>query len=161
MKYAGKPMGMWMLFHRSFTHHLTVEFGLTPQQAKAVEALAKPEYQRIIARLPAFEKGDRFEMNIVNCAMLCAYILNMPQRPEAGPLTDYYAASMMTPAGHEVVLPAKRQKQVYRKGHCRDAGHSKAARWRPQPVLLEHGSLPPMRTAAATKRALPAAASAP
>ena len=98
MKYAGKPMGMWMLFHRSFTYHLTVEFGLTPQQAKAVEALAKPEYQRIIARLPEFEKADRFEMNIVNCAMLCAYILNMPQRPEVGPLTDYYAASMMTPA---------------------------------------------------------------
>ena len=23
MKYAGIPMGMWILFHRSFTHQLT------------------------------------------------------------------------------------------------------------------------------------------
>lgn len=27
MKYAGMPMGMWMLFHRSFTHQLTAVLG--------------------------------------------------------------------------------------------------------------------------------------
>ena len=98
MKYAGMPMGMWAVFHHSFTQHLTTELGLTTQQAKAVETLAKSEYQRIIARLPEFEKGDRFLANSVNCAMLCAYVLSMPKRPETGPLTDYYAAAMMTPA---------------------------------------------------------------
>ncbi len=35
-------------------------------------------------------------MNIVNCAMLGAFILSMPQRPEVDRLTDYYAKSMMT-----------------------------------------------------------------
>ena len=36
-------------------------------------------------------------MNIVNCAMLAAFILCMPQRPDIKTLTDYYAAAMMTP----------------------------------------------------------------
>nr|MBP6288195.1 hypothetical protein [Faecalibacterium sp.] len=97
MKYAGMPMAMWALFHRSFTRQLTAAFSLSTQQAKAVEALAKPKYQQIIATLPEFEKADRFKMNIVNCAMLCAYILNMPQRPDVDTLTRYYAAAMMTP----------------------------------------------------------------
>jgi len=98
MKYAGMPMGMWLLFHRSFTQNLTTKFHLTPQQAKAVEALAKPKYQEIIAKLPEFEKADRFKMNIVNTALLGAYVLNMPQRPDVDTLTEYYADSMMIPA---------------------------------------------------------------
>ena len=97
MKYAGMPMGMWTLFHHSFTQQLTLKFGLTQQQAKAVETLAKPKYQEIIAKLPEFEKADHFKMNIVNTAMLAAYILNMPKRPEVGPLTAYYTDAMMIP----------------------------------------------------------------
>ena len=97
MKYAGMPMGMWTIFHGSFTKHLTIEFKLTPQQAKAVETLAKPKYQELIAKIPEFEKADRFKMNIVNTAMLAAYILNMPKRPDVETLTTYYEASMMTP----------------------------------------------------------------
>ena len=96
MKYAGMPMAMWALFHKSFTHQLTVTFGLSAQQAKAVEALAKPRYRAIIAKLPEFEKADRFKTNIVNCAMLCAYILNMPKRPEVEPLP---AARAQPPEG--------------------------------------------------------------
>ena len=97
MKYTGLPMALWVLFRKSFTQHLTIEFSLTPQQAEAVEALAKPKYQELIAKLPEFEKGDRFQMNIVGCALLAAYILCMPQRPDVETLTDYYAAAMMTP----------------------------------------------------------------
>ena len=98
MKYAGMPMGMWMLFHRSFTHQLTVVLGQSAESAKATEKAAKQEYRRIIARVPDFEPGDRFQMNLVNCAMLCAYVLHMPKRPTVQTLTDYYAKSMMTPA---------------------------------------------------------------
>ena len=43
------------------------------------------------------KKEDRFKMNIVNCAMLGAYILNMPKRPDVETLTAYYADAMMTP----------------------------------------------------------------
>ena len=46
--------------------------------------------------MPEFEKADRFKMNLVNCAMIGAFILSMPQRPEVDRLTDYYAKSMMT-----------------------------------------------------------------
>ena len=96
MKYTGMPMGMWMLIHRSFTHQLTAVLGQSAESAKATERAAKQEYRRIIARVPDFEPGDRFQMNIVNCAMLGAFILSMPQRPEVDRLTDYYAKSMMT-----------------------------------------------------------------
>ena len=97
MKYAGLPLAMWTVLHRSFTRNLTSSFGLTRQQAHAVEALAKVRYREIIASLPEFEKEDRFLMNIVNTAMLGAYVLNMPQRPEVEPLTQYYANSVMIP----------------------------------------------------------------
>lgn len=97
MKYLGKPAGMWALFAGSFEKHLTVEFDLTAEQAKDVAARAKKKYREIIAKLPEFDKRDRFEMNIVNCAMLASFILCMPQRPDIETLTDYYAAAMMTP----------------------------------------------------------------
>ena len=35
-------------------------------------------------------------MNLVNCAMIGAFILSMPERPKVDRLTDYYAKSMMT-----------------------------------------------------------------
>ena len=89
-------MGMWTLFHGSFERQLTEKFGLSAQEAKAVTAGAKPKYKEIIADLPEFEKEDRFQMNIVNAAMLGAFILNMPQRPDVDRLTDYYAKAMMT-----------------------------------------------------------------
>ena len=96
MKYLGKPAGMWALFAGSFEKHLTVEFDLTAEQAKDVAARAKKKYREIIAKLPEFDKRDRFEMNIVNCAMIGAFILSMPERPKVDRLTDYYAKSMMT-----------------------------------------------------------------
>ena len=42
------------------------------------------------------EKGDRFKMNIVNCAMIGAFILSMSKRPDAERLTVYCANAMMT-----------------------------------------------------------------
>ena len=96
MKYAGMPMGMWALFAGSFRRQLTVVFGLDADTAKAVTKKAKPKYKAIIADLPEFEKADRFKMNIVNCAMLGAFILSMPQRPDVERLTRYYADAMMT-----------------------------------------------------------------
>ena len=98
MKYAGMPMGMWALFAGSFQKQLTNVLGYDSAAAKKVRRTAKPKYREIIRGLPEFEKGDRFQMNIVNAAMLGAFILSMPQRPAVEPLTDYYAKSMMTPA---------------------------------------------------------------
>lgn len=96
MKYAGMPLGMWMLFSDSFRKQLTAVFGYDKNTARVVTKNAKPKYKEIIAGLPEFEKADRFKMNIVNCAMLGAFILSMPQRPDAERLTVYYADAMMT-----------------------------------------------------------------
>ena len=96
MKYAGMPMGMWMLFVGSFRKELTAVFGYDADTAREITKNAKPRYQKIIAGLPEFEKADRFKMNIVNCAMLCAFVLSMPKRPDVQRLTKYYADAMMT-----------------------------------------------------------------
>ncbi|MCD8006573.1 MAG: L-2-amino-thiazoline-4-carboxylic acid hydrolase [Oscillospiraceae bacterium] len=97
MKYFGMPLGMWVLFGKSFERNLSTHFGLNENTAKTVRKKAKSRYKEIIARVPEFEKADRFKMNIVNCALLCAFVLNMPERPEVGRLTEYYKDSMMTP----------------------------------------------------------------
>ncbi len=96
MKYMGMPMGMWVLFEKSFRAQLRETLGYDADAAKAITAKAKGKYKEIIAGLPAFEKGDRFQSNLVNCAMIGAFILSMPRRPEVGLLTDYYARAMMT-----------------------------------------------------------------
>ena len=97
MKYAGMPMGMWVLFAGSFRKQLAVVFGYGAATAAAITKKAKLRYREIIDRLPEFEKADRFQMNIVNCAMLGAFVLSMPRRPDVERLTDYYAKAMMTP----------------------------------------------------------------
>ena len=80
----------------SFQKQLTALFGYDADAAKAITKKAKPKYKAIIADLPEFEKADRFKMNIVNCAMIGAFILSMPAlcrldytMSEAGGVTDF------------------------------------------------------------------------
>ena len=95
MKYTGMPQGMWLLYKRSFQNHLASVLGYGNQEAKTISANAKPKYKEIISKLPEFEKADRFKMNIVNCALLCAFVLNMKVKPSVDELTEFYAQSMM------------------------------------------------------------------
>ena len=87
---------MWLLFGKSFRRGLISELGYSEENAGRIAARAKPKYRQIIAGLPAFEKGDRFKMNIVNCALLCAFLLSMDRRPDAEQATAYYARAMMS-----------------------------------------------------------------
>ena len=96
MKYAGMPAGMWLLFAGSFRKHLSSVFSYDQETARIVSAKVKPKYREVIGKLPEFEKADRFKMNIVNCAMLSAFVLSMQKKPSVEKLTDYYAKSMMT-----------------------------------------------------------------
>ena len=89
MKYIGMPFGMWTLFAPSFRSQLTAVFGYGTNTAKAIAKKAKPKYREIISELPEFEKGDRFRMNLVNCAMIGAIILSMPERPKVDSLTGH------------------------------------------------------------------------
>ena len=97
MKYAGMPFGMWALFGTSFERNLITVFELDGDTSKVVTSKAKQKYKEIIRKLPEFEKGDRFKMNIVSCAMLSAFVLSMPECPDVEKLTVYYRQAMMTP----------------------------------------------------------------
>ena len=96
MKYIGMPAGMWALFEKSFKEKLVSVLGYDEQAAKKITAKAKPKYKEIIGGIPEFEKDDRFKMNIVNCAMLAAFLLQMEEKPDVKALTKYYAEAMMT-----------------------------------------------------------------
>ena len=96
MKYAGMPLGMWLLFSRSFKKQLMTVLQYDAHTAARVTAQAKPRYKEIISRLPEFEKSDRFRMNIVNCAMLSSFLLCMPKQPNVEKATAYYREAMST-----------------------------------------------------------------
>jgi hypothetical protein len=95
MKYIGMPMGMWVLFKRSFRKKMISILGYDECRAARITREAKPRYRKIIAKLPEFEKADRFKMNIVNCAMLSAFLLSMETMPPVEQLTEYYGQAMM------------------------------------------------------------------
>lgn len=95
MKYLGMPIGMWSLFAASFQKKLTDVLGYDKAAAAQITKNAHSKYRKLIGKLPDFEKGDRFQMNIVSCAMLAAFILNMPKRPGVDELTIYYRDAMM------------------------------------------------------------------
>ena len=96
MRTIGMPAGMWALFAGSFQRKLTDVLGYDRKTAARVTRAARREYRKLIGGLPDFEKGDRFRMNIVSCAMLAAFVLNMPRRPRVDELTAFYTAAMMT-----------------------------------------------------------------
>ena len=96
MKYMGMPLGMWLLYRKAFREHLVSVLGFSPREAEKIAEKARPKYREIIEKLPVFEKADRFQLNIVNCALLCAFVLSMKRRPAVQQLTDFYAQAMMT-----------------------------------------------------------------
>ncbi len=96
MNYGGMSVGMWLLFGRSFQRQLETVLGYGGTDAVALTKRAKSKYREIIAGLPEFETGDRFQMNIVSCAMLAAFYLQMEPKPGIEKMTQYYHDAMMT-----------------------------------------------------------------
>ena len=96
MRYAGMPMGMWLLYRRSFQKRLVSVLGFSKNNAKTIASATKPKYKAIIRKLPTFEKGDRFKMNIASCARFSAFLLSMKKMPDTERLTVYYAQALMT-----------------------------------------------------------------
>ena len=87
---------MWLLYKKSFRDNLIRVLGMSTAEADGITTKAKSEYKRIISKLPEFEKGDRFKMNLVNCAVLISFVLFMEPKPTVEKLTEYYSKSMMT-----------------------------------------------------------------
>lgn len=95
MKYFGMPLGMRLLFQKSFQKNMTAVLGFDKKAAAEITARARRKYKEIIAMLPEFERNDRFKMNTVNCAFFAAFCLNMDEKPSLGKLTEYYSKAMM------------------------------------------------------------------
>ena len=95
MKYSGMPSVMWSLFVSSFEKALTDVFRIRDEEAKRISKQAKAEYRRIIESLPEFEKGDRFKMNIVSCAMFAGFCRQFRPLPDVKDLTEFYKQGMM------------------------------------------------------------------
>ena len=110
MKYKGMPVGMWLLFVGSFKRQLTMTLGFEASRAKEITALAKRKDKWIIRGLPEFEKGDRFKTNILSCAMLCAFLLELPVQPTVDQAGDYYREAMTTGAMKAFCRMAGRRK---------------------------------------------------
>ncbi len=95
MKYSGMPSVMWVLFISSFEQALANVFYIRNEEIKRIAKQAKAEYRKIIESLPEFEKGDRFKMNIVSCAMFAAFCRQFCPLPEVKDLTEFYKQGMM------------------------------------------------------------------
>ena len=95
MKYMGMPAGMWLLFAAPFRRSLAANCGGSRAAMGEIARRAKVKYREIIGRLPEFEKGDRFRMNIVSCAMLSAFLLSMDEKPTTEQAEAFYNEGMM------------------------------------------------------------------
>lgn len=96
MKYIGLPMTLWVLFKNSYKKQLSIVFNYNKSTAKKITNNSKIKYKEIINKLPEFEKEDNYILNIIGCALLIAFILSMPERPDLDRLTTYYANAQMT-----------------------------------------------------------------
>ena len=56
MKYAGMPMGMWVLFAGSFQKQLTTVLGYDAATARVITKKAKLQYRQITRELPQGKK---------------------------------------------------------------------------------------------------------
>ena len=110
MNYLGMPAFMWLIHKKSFSSHLVSDLGFDIENSKRITVRAKPKYREIIEKLPNFEKEDRFQTNIVNCAMLIAFLQSMGRRPSLDELTEYYANAMSTWATQAFCRVAGRNK---------------------------------------------------
>jgi len=87
---------MWLLYKNSFKKNMVSVLGFDEETAKTISEKALPKYREIIAKLPEFEKADRFKMNAVNCAVFISFLTFMEPKPTVEKLTKYYSKSMMT-----------------------------------------------------------------
>lgn len=97
MKYKGMPSAMWLMYKKSFRKNLVSVLGYSDKDAERIAGAAKTRYKEIIEKIPEFEAEDRFKTNIVNCALLIAFLQSMDKRPTVEQLTDFYEKAMTMP----------------------------------------------------------------
>lgn len=92
MKYGFLPKIMWTAYKSTFKQHLTKT--LKEADASATMNNAHKKYKEIILNLPQFDKGDRFIINILSCAMLSSILLSVKNKYSVEEIRKYYRNAM-------------------------------------------------------------------
>lgn len=92
MKYGFMPKLMWAGYKGTFKKQLSE--ALRESDPKAVMKEAHKKYKEILADVTEFEKGDRFLINILSCAMLSAVLLSVKNKYTVEEVRVYYRKAM-------------------------------------------------------------------
>lgn len=92
MKYGFMPKLMWAAYKGTFKKQLTET--LREESPGGVMKSAHKKYKEILADVDEFEKGDRFLINILSCAMLSAVLLSVKNKYMVEEVRVYYRKAM-------------------------------------------------------------------
>ena len=92
MKYGFMPKLMWAAYKGTFKKQLTET--LREENPGEVMKFAHKKYKEILAGVDEFEKGDRFLINILSCAMLSSVLLSVKKKYTVEEVRLYYRKAM-------------------------------------------------------------------
>ena len=92
MKYGFMPKLMWAACKGTFKKQLTET--LREESPGEVMKSAHKKYKEILADVDEFEKGDRFLINILSCAMLSSVLLSVKNKYTVEEVRAYYRNAM-------------------------------------------------------------------
>ena len=92
MKYGFLEKMMWSGYKNTFKKHLSAT--LNEPYSKVVMKAAHKKYKEILSDVDEFEKGDRFIINILSCAMLASVLLTVKNKYSVEEVRAYYRGAM-------------------------------------------------------------------
>jgi len=92
VKYGFMPKLMWAAYKGTFKKQLTET--LREESPGEVMKSAHKKYKEILADVDEFEKGDRFLINILSCAMLSSVLLSVKNKYTVEEVRAYYRNAM-------------------------------------------------------------------
>lgn len=92
MRYGFIQRLMWTGFKGTFRKQLSKSFD--ERNPAEVMKNASKKYRKILSGVDEFEKGDRFLMNILSCAMLSAVLLSTEKKYSLEEVRVYYRRAM-------------------------------------------------------------------
>lgn len=92
MKYGFIQKVMWAGYKGTFKKHLTET--LRETDPTAVMKAAHKKYKEILLDVDEFDKGDRFLINILSCALLSSVLLSVKNKYSLEEIRVYYRKAM-------------------------------------------------------------------
>lgn len=108
MRYGFIQRLMWTGFKGTFRKQLSKSFG----ESNPAEVMknARKKYREILSGVDEFEKGDRFLMNILSCAMLSAVLFSTEKKYSLEEVRVYYRRAM---CGNFLMKAAAKKSRAY------------------------------------------------